>query len=78
MFSCKYVFAYAALSLLGLSMALPEPHTGMVDNGDIRDVGAIYSKPNYQGTHNFIYEIKGKPDCLALYVFTVSMPAYNS
>lgn len=58
---------FTVLSLVGLSTALPEPHTGMVDNTKIRDVGVIYTKPNYQGNHEFIYQTKSKPDCLALY-----------
>jgi hypothetical protein len=62
------VLGFTALSLLRLSTALPEPHTGMVDNTNIRDVGVIYTKPNYQGKHEFIYQTKSKPDCLALYL----------
>jgi hypothetical protein len=68
MFTINKVLAFAVLFLAGLTAALPEPHAGMVDTAEIRDVGIIYTKPNYQGKHDFVYQIKSKPDCLALYV----------
>jgi hypothetical protein len=56
----------AALS--GLAMALPEPHKGMIDNTHVRDVGVIFSKPDFQGDSKFILEMKDTPECLPMYV----------
>lgn len=57
--------------IIGLTMAVPEPHRGMIDNDDVRDVGVVYTKPDFAGTKKFIFEVKAEPGCLALYVYSV-------
>jgi hypothetical protein len=54
--------------LAGIVMALPQPHTGMVDNDNVRDVGVIYTTTNFEGSAKFVFEIKAKPECLPLCV----------
>jgi hypothetical protein len=58
-------FALFALFILffiaGVAMALPQLHAGMIDNDSIRDVGVLYSKPNFKGNSKFVFELKTKP-----------------
>jgi hypothetical protein len=53
-------------AILGLVVAIPNPHVGMIDTAALRDVGVIYTEPNFQGDHAFIFEVKGNPTCLPL------------
>ncbi|CAO2648292.1 Nn.00g075590.m01.CDS01 [Neocucurbitaria sp. VM-36] len=56
----------AALCLIGMPFASPFPHTGMINDEFARDVGAVYSKPGYQGDGSFLLEFKGEPRCMSL------------
>ena len=62
------ILTFAVFYLAGLAMALPEPHKGMIDNDYVRDVGVVYSKPNFQGKSKFVFELKEQSECLVLYV----------
>lgn len=48
--------------------ALPEPHRGMINNDDMRDIGVTYAGANFTGTKKFIFETKKGASCLPLYV----------
>ncbi|KAH7089846.1 hypothetical protein FB567DRAFT_590638 [Paraphoma chrysanthemicola] len=61
--SLKHALAFGAILIFGAAMALPEPHEGMIDNEFIRDVGVVFSKPNFQGDKKFIFEIKDESAC---------------
>ncbi|KAF1918153.1 hypothetical protein BDU57DRAFT_444093 [Ampelomyces quisqualis] len=61
------------ISFLVLAMALPGPHRGMVDNDSIRDVGEIYTKPDFSGNRKFIFETKSTPECLPLFAEIASI-----
>ncbi|KAF2826501.1 hypothetical protein CC86DRAFT_292865 [Ophiobolus disseminans] len=63
MLFAKMIIA-GVLSFACMITALPGPHIGMVENNDLRDVGVVYSKANYQGTTKFVFELKNKSDCL--------------
>jgi hypothetical protein len=61
----QQAMSFALISHLGFAVA----HTGMIDNDDHRDVGLIYTKPNFQGETKAIFEIKDKPECLPLHAY---------
>lgn len=62
------IMSFAILALAGIAMAFPQPHNGMVDNANIRDVGVIYTGTNFTGAPKFIFELKARPECIPLYV----------
>ncbi|KAH7411770.1 hypothetical protein DE146DRAFT_771372 [Phaeosphaeria sp. MPI-PUGE-AT-0046c] len=68
----------AILGLLGLSIALPQPHTGMVDTATIRDVGLIYGETDFKGPGKLVFEIKAGPKCLPLNTGVVSIKICKS
>jgi hypothetical protein len=51
-----------------MAFAAPSPHIGMVNNNDIRDVGAVYSQPGYASDPTFLFMDKKMPKCNTLYV----------
>lgn len=57
--------------------AVPEPHRGMIDNDDIRDVGVVYTAANFTGTRKFIFETKRELKCLPLYVTPLDSQYYQ-
>jgi hypothetical protein len=63
----KPAIALVGLCTISFTMALPEPHKGMVDSANIRDIGVVYSKPNFQGYKGFILEHKGASNCQSMY-----------
>ncbi|KAH8716998.1 hypothetical protein GQ44DRAFT_624507 [Phaeosphaeriaceae sp. PMI808] len=52
------------LCLASSIFGFPEPHKGMIDNENHRDVGVAYGKPKFQGNASFMFEIKASPTCL--------------
>jgi hypothetical protein len=72
MMSPKLLLAFMVFFVVSLVGAIPKPHVGMVDTADLRDVGVIYTKANYEGEPKFIYHIKAKPECMALYALHLS------
>jgi|TARA_R110002003_G_scaffold1048_16_gene22285 hypothetical protein len=64
--SLKQILTFVFAVIVGIAMALPEPHNGMVDNDHVRDVGVIYSKPNFQGDKKFVFEVKDGSGCQPL------------
>lgn len=53
------------LVVLGLA-AIAMGHEGMVDNEHVRDVGVVFSEPNFTGASEFVWEMKHDNDCIAL------------
>jgi hypothetical protein len=64
--SPKLLLAFVVCFVISLVLAVPKPHIGMVDTAELRDVGVIYTKANYEGERKFIYHVKTKPECLPL------------
>jgi hypothetical protein len=66
MAALKNLLIMVILAILGLVAATPSPHVGMVDTAQLRDVGVVYTEPNFRGERTFIYEVKDSPQCLNL------------
>jgi hypothetical protein len=47
--------------------AAPSLHIGMVNNDDVRDVGAVYSQPGYASKATFLLMNKKTSTCNPLY-----------
>ncbi|KAF1939203.1 hypothetical protein EJ02DRAFT_497698 [Clathrospora elynae] len=63
----KLFFLTAVLWFMGIALAAPRPHIGMVNNDYVRDVGAVYPNLAYGGEGTFLLEAKNKPECITLY-----------
>ncbi|KAG9195464.1 hypothetical protein G6011_00585 [Alternaria panax] len=59
-------FLFVAVFAIGVAFAAPSPHIGMVNNDDIRDVGAVYSQPGYASKPIFLLMDKKNPACNSL------------
>jgi hypothetical protein len=64
----QQALAFFVLRLVAPAIALPEPHRGMLDNMDTRDVGIVYTRRDFQGEKRFIFEHKTDTDCQQLYL----------
>jgi hypothetical protein len=60
-------FLSIALFAVGVVFAAPNPHIGMVNNNNVRDVGAVYSRPGYASQPAFLLMDKNKPACYSRY-----------
>ena len=55
-----------ALYLIGMALAVPRPHNGMIDTPSICDAGVIFSSPNYASKGTFLLMDKQTPRCMPL------------
>jgi hypothetical protein len=60
-------FLAAVLCLIGMAFAAPRPHTGMINDEKVMDVGVVYPQANYGGTPTFLLLSKQGPQCMQLY-----------
>ena len=63
----SHSFVFAFLCFIGMTLAAPRPHTGMINDDRFRDVGAIYSEPGYGGGGAFLLAVKDGRECQPLY-----------
>ncbi|RII24710.1 hypothetical protein CUC08_Gglean011722 [Alternaria sp. MG1] len=56
-------FLFVTVLALATAIAAPSPHIGMVNNDDVRDVGAVYSQPGYASKPEFLLMDKKIPKC---------------
>ena len=56
------------LIVVGMAFAAPSPHIGMINNDDVRDVGAVYSQAEFSSAPTFLLMDKQSPRCIPLYV----------
>lgn len=61
-----FYLTFAVLCFIGMTVAAPLPHTGMVNDERVQDVGVIYVKPGYEGEGAFLLAAKANPECLPL------------
>lgn len=61
-------FQQVLLAILPCIVTLVGAHKGMIDDDKHRDVGIAFNKPNFEGEHKAIFEVKGESECLPLYV----------
>ncbi|KNG50366.1 hypothetical protein DDE82_005924 [Stemphylium lycopersici] len=57
-------FILLAFSLIGMAIAIPRPHNGMVNTPSVRDVGVTFSSPNYASEGTFLLMDKQTPRCM--------------
>jgi hypothetical protein len=62
------LFLLAGFCFIGITFAAPRPHTGMINDDNVRDVGAVFSASNYGAEGTFILQNKKKSQCMSLYV----------
>ena len=61
---------FLILIFVGMAFAAPSPHIGMINNDDIRDVGAVYSQAKFSSAPTFLLMDKQSPRCIPLYVIS--------
>jgi hypothetical protein len=66
MIALKKLLIVVILAILDLVAAIPSSHVSMVDTAELRDVGVIYTEPNFRGGRTFICKVKDSPQCLTL------------
>ncbi|KAI4946583.1 hypothetical protein J4E91_007272 [Alternaria rosae] len=54
------------LIVVGMAFAAPSPHIGMINNDDVRDVGAVYSQADFSSAPTFLLMDKQSPRCIPL------------
>ncbi|KAL1795784.1 hypothetical protein ACET3X_006008 [Alternaria dauci] len=59
-------FLSIAVFANGVVLAAPSPHMGMVNNNDVRDIGAVYSQPGYASKPEYLLMDKKTPACFPL------------
>lgn len=58
------------LIVVGMAFAAPSPHVGMINNDDVRDVGAVYSQADFSSAPTFLLMDKQSPRCIPRYVIS--------
>ena len=58
------------LIVIGMAFAAPSPHIGMINNDDIRDIGAVYSQAEFSSAPTFLLMDKQSPRYFPLYVIS--------
>lgn len=58
------------LIVIGTAFAAPSPHIGMINNDDVRDIGAVYSQAEFSSAPTFLLMDKQSPRCFPLYVIS--------
>ncbi|KAF1844866.1 uncharacterized protein K460DRAFT_416229 [Cucurbitaria berberidis CBS 394.84] len=55
---------FAMLCLISMTLVASLPHTGMINDEFVRDVGAVYTEPGYGGKASFLLALKAEPKCM--------------
>ena len=72
MTNIKMFFLATILCLSGMAFAALRPHTGMVNDANSQNVGAVYPEVNYGGKVTLLLMDKHHPQCMQLYAHSPS------